>query len=224
MQVSSSTLLLGAVILAAGSFALGRETSPAEPPRIIETRPDVPLEPGSDMEGTDPAAATENPHAMPGGSMNPGPDDEPPAIAWTVPAAWHTLPNPSSMRIATYGVPHATGDTADAEVSVSRAGGDMASNIDRWTGQFQGAGPARQQAHAVKGMTVTVVEIEGTYTNGMDPSAKPKTGWALLAAIVKTPGMPYFFKMTGPAATVHGAKAVFTAMIDGIQPKGGAQL
>jgi hypothetical protein len=219
MQVSTSTLLLGAVILAAGSFALGRETSPSEPPRIIEARPEPPPEPGSDMEGTDPTA-TENPHTMPGGSMNPSRDDEPPAIAWTVPAAWHTLPNPSSMRLATYGVPHTASDTVDAEVSVSRAGGDMASNIDRWTGQFQGAGPAKQQAHTVRGMTVTVVEIDGTYTNGMDPSSKPKTGWALLAAIVKTPGMPYFFKMTGPAGTVHGAKAVFTAMIDGLQPKG----
>ena len=219
MQVSSSTLLLGAVILAAGSFALGRETSPAEPPRVVEARPEVPLEPGSDMEGTDPAA-TENPHAMPGGTMNPPPNDDPPAIAWTVPPAWHTLPNPSSMRIATYGVPHAAGDAVDAEVSVSRAGGDMASNIDRWTGQFQGAGEPKQQSHTVKGLTVTVVEIEGTYTNGMDPSAKPRTGWALLAAIVKTPGMPYFFKMTGPAATVHAARAVFTTMIDGIQPRG----
>ena len=128
------------------------------------------------------------------------------------------------MRIATYGVPHAKDDAVDAEVSVSRAGGDMASNIDRWTGQFAGGAEPKQSSHAVKGMTVTVVEMEGTYTNGMAPGAKPMTGWALLAAIVKTPGMPYFFKMTGPAATVHGAKAVFTAMIDGIQAKGGSPL
>ena len=216
MQVSSSTLLLGAVVLAAGSFALGRETSPSEPPRIVEARPQEPLEQGGSTAETDPTA--EDPHSAPRAAQDPVPDSEPAAIAWTMPAPWRTMPNPSSMRIATYAVPHAASDAVDAEVSVSRAGGDIASNIDRWTGQFAGTGDPKQQSHVVKGLTVTVVEIEGIYTNGMDPGAKARTGWALLAAIVKTPGMPYFFKMTGPAATVDAARGSFTAMIDGIQP------
>jgi hypothetical protein len=147
-------------------------------------------------------------------------DDEPAAIEWTVPATWHTMPNPSSMRLATYSVPRAAGDPADADVSVTRAGGDTASNIERWTGQFAGAEPPKPSVHTVRGLEVTVVELEGIYTNGMSPGAKPQPGWALLAAIVKTPGMPYFFKMTGPAATVRAARTAFTAMIDGIHSAG----
>lgn len=161
---------------------------------------------------------------MTGGGPGPAPDTEPAAITWTVPSAWHTAPNTSTMRIATYTVPHTGSDTVDAEVSVTRAGGDIASNVDRWVGQFQGAGEPKQSTRTVKSLAVTSVEIEGTYTNGMDPGAKPRTGWALLAAIVKTPGQPYFFKMTGPAATVHAAATAFNGMIDGIKPSGGAPL
>jgi hypothetical protein len=183
-------------------------------------RPDEPSDPGGGMEGPEPTA--EDPSGANGGMgmQNPAPDNEPAAIAWTVPATWHTLPNPSTMRIATYAVPRAAGDPADGEMSVTRAGGDIASNIERWTGQFAGAGEPKQQSRTVKGLAVTVVELEGTYTNGMDPNGKPKTGWALLAAIVKAPGQPYFFKMTGPAATVHGARAAFTTLVDSIHPTG----
>jgi hypothetical protein len=217
MQVSQSTLLLGAAVIAAAFFALGRETAPApETMHVVEGPPQAPPEQAGGVE--DPMQALQDPHAGKGGSLDPVPDTEPAAMTWTVPPTWHTMPNPSSMRIATYSVPRAAGDAADAEVSVTRAGGDIASNIDRWVGQFASAGDPKQTSRTVKGLAVTTVEIEGTYTNGMDPSAKPKAGWALLAAIVKTPGQPYFFKMTGPAATVHAAKAALTAMIDGIQP------
>jgi len=218
MDFPRSTLILGAAVLAAASYALGRETAPAEPSRIIEARPQAPLEPAVDTEGTDPAE--EDPSAAPGSSQGFAPDTEPAAIAWTVPSAWHTVPNASSMRIATHAVPHVAADSSDAELSISRAGGDLSSNIQRWAGQFEGAGETKQRSHKANGLDVTVVEIEGTYTNGMDPGAKPRPGWALLAAIVQTAGLPYFFKMTGPAATVHAARGAFTTMIDGIHPTG----
>jgi 3-hydroxymyristoyl/3-hydroxydecanoyl-(acyl carrier protein) dehydratase len=228
MQVSQSTLILGAVVLAAGAFALGRETAPSDAHIVEVERAVQPEDPAP--EGTAPAMpGTPGVHASPAGmGMGAGTgtadlaaDDEPAAIEWTIPAAWHTMPNPSTMRLATYAVPRAPGDSADAEVSVARAGGDTASNIERWTGQFAGADPPRPSVHSVHGLEVTVVEIHGVYTNGMAPGAKPQPGWALLAAIVKTPGMPYFFKMTGPAATVQAARGAFTTMIDGIHPAGG---
>jgi hypothetical protein len=219
MQVSQSTLILGAVVLAAGAFAFGRETAPSDTPVVQLAHPAQPED--SPPEGVEPAMpGTTGVHASPMGTGDLPADDEPAAIEWTVPAAWHTMPNPSSMRLATYSVPRAPGDPADADVSVTRAGGDTASNIERWTGQFAGAEPPKPSVHTAHGLEVTVVEIQGVYTNGMSPGAKPQPGWALLAAIVKTPGMPYFFKMTGPAATVHAARGAFTAMIDGIHSAG----
>jgi hypothetical protein len=218
MQISQSTLLLGAVVLAAGAFALGRETAPSDT-HVVEVEHPAPDDPPH--EGTDPAMPPPmgtHPGSM--GTSDLAVDDEPAAIEWTVPAAWHTMPNPSSMRLATYSVPRAPGDPADADVSVTRAGGDTASNIARWASQFEGDPEPAQKSHSVHGIEVTLVDLQGTYTNAMAQGAKPQTGWALLAAIVKTPGMPYFFKMTGPAPTVRAARAAFTAMIDGIHSAG----
>ena len=63
-----------------------------------------------------------------------------------------------------------------------------------------------------------MVEIDGTYASSMSADTTPRPGWALLGAIVKTGGHPYFFKITGPAATVHGARAAFTTLIESIRP------
>jgi hypothetical protein len=66
---------------------------------------------------------------------------------------------------------------------------------------------------------VTVVSITGYFLGGgMTPGAPAPAhpSWGLLAAIVETPGSPYFFKLTGPEATVKAARREFDTMIDGI--------
>jgi hypothetical protein len=106
------------------------------------------------------------------------------------------------MRLATYKV------GSDAEMAVSQAGGAVDANVDRWIGQF---GPdakknAKVTTKKVSGLDVTIVEVEGTFGGGMGPGQGAKEGWALLGAIVATPGMPHFFKLTGPAKTVKAAR------------------
>jgi hypothetical protein len=217
IQISHSTLILGIAVLTAGAYALGRETASSEPPRVFEARPAVAAEHGASGEGDPPEEDLPADH--PGSGMQTPPaDDEAAAIRWTVPAAWRTMPNASSMRIATYAVPHASGDSVDADVSVTRAGGDVAANIQRWVSQFEGAGEPKRKSQTVHGLEVTVVELEGTYASAMSGDSKARPGWALLGAIVRSQGQPYFFKMTGPANTVHAARASFAALVDSIQP------
>ena len=48
--------------------------------------------------------------------------------------------------------------------------------------------------------------------------AEPKTGWALLGAIVETQ-TPTFFKMTGPEKTVLAARGDFDKFVDGFKAK-----
>jgi hypothetical protein len=213
MQVSSSTLLVAVVVLGAGAFALLRDPPPPDAIHAIAPSSDQP------PEDPDPGAGDPNAEAN---QADPEPDDEPPAMAWTVPAAWRTLPNPSAMRIATYGVPRVAGDSADAEVSVTRAGGDVDANVERWASQFAGGSEPRRSAQTVHGFRVTVVEIEGTFTNAMVEGARPQPAWALLAAIVHTPGQPYFFKMVGPVATVHAARPAMQGLLGSLRaPAGG---
>ena len=115
-------------------------------------------------------------------------DNEPPALAWKAPAAWAPAPNPNAMRLATYKVPRAGSDKDDTELVVARAGGDIASNIARWAGQFEGAGVPKETTKTVRDLKVTIVSIEGTYQGGMGPSSGAHEGWALLGAIVETKG------------------------------------
>lgn len=147
-------------------------------------------------------------------------NDESAAVAWKVPDGWKTAPNPNAMRIATYRVSRAPGDSDDAEVSVSRAGGTTVANLQRWVGQFDEAGQDKQTVLTVRGLKITIVEVGGTYQGGMTggPASAPRRGWALLGAVVETPGSPYFFKMTGPSATVRAARASFDALLESLTP------
>lgn len=142
--------------------------------------------------------------------------DDPPAIAWKAPSGWKTAPNPSALRIATYKVSHATSDTEDADVSVVRAGGTADANIERWRDQFEGSVKETRTVKTVRGLKVTLVEISGTYLGGAGGAVTSRPGWTLVAAIVETPQLPYFFKLTGATTTVRSARPAFDALVESI--------
>ena len=141
-------------------------------------------------------------------------------ITWTVPSAWTQGASPSAMRIATYRVPHAPADTEDADVSVTRAGGTTDANIERWSSQFDDRGLDTRTEKDVHGLRVTIVEMNGTYLGSGMTSGAParRAGWMLLGAIVEGAGTHYFFKATGPEATVRSARASFVALVDSLTP------
>jgi hypothetical protein len=165
-----------------------------------------------------------DPNAQQPGQAAMPPVDDAATITWKTPSTWSSMPNPSSMRLATFRVPRASGATEDADLAVTRAGGSTDANITRWIGQFSDHDKETRTEKTVHGLKVTVVEVSGTYLAGggmMGGPSTPKTGWTLLAAIVEAPGTPYFFKLTGPSASVKGAQAAFGAMVDSITPANG---
>jgi len=122
------------------------------------------------------------------------------------------------MRAATYVIPAAKGDSEVGEcpVFINIAGGVQA-NIDRWIGQFEKSdGAPNQTQETINGLTVTTVDVSGTFKGGgpmMAQSSGPKTGYRLLGAIVEGPEGDVFFKLTGPAKTVAAAQGEFQAML-----------
>jgi hypothetical protein len=142
-------------------------------------------------------------------------------LVWKAPARWRLVPNASSMRIATYRIPRVAGDPADAELSIVKAGGTVDANIERWIGQFDPAGQttAKRGTRTVGKLDVAIVEIHGTYNGGMMKEATPTADWALLGAVVSTPDMPHFFKLTGPAKSVAAARAEFDAFVGSLAPR-----
>jgi hypothetical protein len=234
-RFNASTVLVVAAVVGAAAFAAGRGsfgTTHAEPaivpaaPAEHATRGEElpPGHPSVGAPGSDPGAGDLPPGHPP---IPPGGPAEgelaasaPSSLSWTAPARWQKVPNPSTMRLATYRVPHVPGDDEDPELSVSQAGGAVDANAARWVGQFDAAGQktAKQTVRKVGDLEVTIVEAEGTFSGAMGRERDAEPGWALLGAIVATPGMPHFFKLTGPAKSVAAARAEFDALVDSLQP------
>jgi len=233
IRLGIPTLVLLLSVVGAASFAAGRAVStesappPAPAPASLAPAPAEPdtedpndLPPGhpptSDMNGADLPAGH-----PPIGSMNePFAAADPTApeqgsLQFTAPPRWQLVPNASSMRLATYRVPRAAGDAADPELSITQAGGSVDANAERWIGQFGPAGQssAKRTTRKVGPLEVVVVEVQGTYSGAMGEAGAAQSAWALLGAIVSTPGMPHFFKLTGPAKSVLAARGEFDAMI-----------
>jgi len=127
-------------------------------------------------------------------------------------------------------VPRAAGDREDAECTVvtfgPRQGGSVGDNIERWVRQFDSLDDEpRQQTRQVNGMTVTRMDLAGVYRPMRMPGAGADSGPAtlpgsrLIGAVVQAPSGLWFFKMTGPDATVAAAAAEIDRMVDSARPE-----
>ena len=152
-----------------------------------------------------------------------------PRLAFTAPKAWQARPPASSMRVAEFVVPRANGDAEDAEVVIyyfGGGGGSAEANIDRWIGQMQQPDGSDSKAKAQRGsltangLKLTTVDVAGTYVAELRPGAAErhnKPGFRLRAAVIETPGGPYYVKMTGPARTVAVADADYKALLASVR-------
>lgn len=103
-------------------------------------------------------------------------------------------------------------------------------NARRWAGQFTGPDGQPLQEFAserVEGSAVPViiVEVHGTYSGGMTGTMEPaesEPGAMLLGAIAEGPDAPWFFKMTGPEATVEGQRQAFVTFLRSMHVAEGA--
>ena len=130
------------------------------------------------------------------------------------------------MRLATYTIPAAAGDSDSGECGVyyfgQGQGGSVEANMTRWIGQFQSKEPAKREQRTVHGLKVTTVDVSGAYSGMGGPNAPagapPKAGYRLLGAIVEGPQGSVFFKFTGPAKAVAQNQAAFEKMLASIGP------
>lgn len=130
------------------------------------------------------------------------------------------------MRKATYHPPRASADTEDPELAVfyfgPGQGGGIDANVDRWVKQFSDVkvDAVRREERSANGLRQHTVEIpSGTFSSGMPGGpTQPKKGFALLGGIVEAPSGAYFFKMTGPSASVKAGRDAFYKLLDSVKP------
>ncbi|MBX3130259.1 MAG: hypothetical protein KF718_26310 [Polyangiaceae bacterium] len=148
-------------------------------------------------------------------------------VTWTAPDSFSTVTTPSAMRAASYRVPPAPGDPEAGDLGVfyfgADEGGGVERNVSRWVAQFPDvpAGSVKRRQRTENGLLQHIVEIEeGTFQSGMPGGpTTPKPGHALYGAIVEAPSGLYFFKLTGPKATVAAARAPLETMLATVAPK-----
>jgi hypothetical protein len=177
-----------------------------------QTRPLPPGHPPTGDSGAHPSIP-----APPPGS---GADGQ--GLHWKAPAGWTEEAPSSSMRRAQYRIP---GPDGSAECVVfyfgPGQGGDAKSNAARWASQFHRAdgGPVgdavKSREIKVGDIPVVLVEITGTYVGGMGsgPSGPERPNYMLLGAIAQGPDANWFFRATGPRATLEGQRAAFDGLV-----------
>jgi hypothetical protein len=102
-------------------------------------------------------------------------------------------------------------------------GGTVQANIDRWIGQFtqpdgsDSRDHSRQWNDEVAGLSVTMVEVSGTFAAGPMGGGGPLENYRMLGSIVESAQGPFFFKLTGPEALVVKWHDSFLQYIKDIQ-------
>jgi hypothetical protein len=151
-------------------------------------------------------------------------------LKYTAPSGWISKTPSSTMRLAEWTLPKAASDSEDGLVTVyffgANMGGNAQANIDRWIGQFtQPDGKASKDLARTSaglsssGLRISSVDVSGTYVAEVTPGSAEhfnKPGWRQIAALVETPGGPYFVKVIGPAATLAKWQASVTAFVASI--------
>ena len=150
-------------------------------------------------------------------------------LVYTVPQGWVAQPTASSMRVAQWRLPKVAGDAEDAELIVyffgQGQGGSVGDNLERWLGQMEqpdgrpSKAVAKTETMTINGLKVTRLDVSGRYVAETAPGAGThvdRPNYRLQAAVVETPGGPYFAKLTGPAQTVARWDGEFKAWVGSV--------
>ena len=144
-------------------------------------------------------------------------------IEFTLPSGWQTQTPGNSMRLAQGTIP---GPGGPGEFGVfffgPGQGGTVEANLQRWIDQMGGQAGKRESFEA-HGLKVTWVDIAGTLQPvpmGMGPKT-PQPNSRLLGGVIEGPGGPWFFKATGPNATLAPQREAFLQMLQSVRPRAG---
>jgi len=141
------------------------------------------------------------------------------------PTRWKAEQPSSGMRLAQYRIEPVPGDSDPGECALFHfpgTGGPVQANIDRWIGQFQQPDGSSSAEHATieklphDNLSITYVDISGTYMggmSGMSAPAEPKEGYRMVAGVVEMSQGPWFMKCTGPSSTMDMAAPGLKALL-----------
>lgn len=151
-----------------------------------------------------------------GGSSKSAPTTAPTAakkINVTPPAGW-TASTGSSMRAASFSIAGPEGSSADVSViPIPGDSGSVLDNVNRWRAQLKLAPLASADDPALgKKAEIPAGEIFTSHITSTEPIVNGKKA-AMGTAILKRPGMTWFFKITGNATLVEANLEKFDTFV-----------
>jgi hypothetical protein len=144
------------------------------------------------------------------------------SIKFDVPANWQQQPPANQMRVSQATIPGA-GGPGDLVVFYfgPGGGGGVEDNIQRWVDQMDPAPGSNPQSETfdANGYRVTWIDVSGTLkpsNMGTGPATEQPNS-RLYGAVVEGPGGPWFFKATGPEATLTAERDNFLKMLRSVR-------
>lgn len=128
---------------------------------------------------------------------------------------WLSVRPRSVVIEAEFALAKAEGDERDGRLTVVKAGGTIAANIERWRYQFEQLKEKPVEEIDVSGTKVTLVDLSGTYKEygGIGKSVIKRTGYRMLGAIISKPDGLWFVKGYGPEKTMPRHVDAFRAWV-----------
>jgi hypothetical protein len=220
------TLALSLLLLSLAACDHDQDAAPPPPSATADTGTPAPAGAPADASSPSGTEAPVGPISS-RGQVVPGESSAAPQstgdIAFDIPQGWQSQPPTSSMRLAQAVIP---GPGGPGELAVfffgAGTGGSVDANIQRWVDQMESADQPKPASFDSNGYKITWIDVRGTLKPsgmGMGPST-PQPNSRLLGAVVEGPGGPWFFKATGPDATLSAEHDAYLAMLKSIRKKG----
>ncbi|HWM91771.1 MAG TPA: hypothetical protein VN493_13480 [Thermoanaerobaculia bacterium] len=143
------------------------------------------------------------------------------SIGFDLPSNWQEQPPTTSMRMAQAVIPgNPPGDLVVFYFGPG-GGGGVEANIQRWIDQMEvePGSSLQPETFETNGFRVTWIDVSGTLkpSNMGTGPATEQPGSRLMGAVVEGPGGPWFFKATGPEATLAAERENFVKMLRSVR-------
>lgn len=179
------------------------DSSPGPPPPPVMTAENVP-----------PAEApSRSSNSTPAAGERRGYD----GLSFIIPEGWQETPLSAAQQgfvTAKFTMPDAGSDVG---LTLSRSGGGVEANLDRWRGQVTGNAPEVVETISMAGHDATLIDLRGTLAGGFGREAIPDG--RMLGIIVPLPDQGYFLKLTGPADQVDAVEEGFRSFAKSAAPE-----
>ncbi len=131
---------------------------------------------------------------------------------WAVPEGWKETAG-NQFSLAAFAV---SDGKMSIKTTVSRAGGDLLENLNRWRGQL-GLEPWSKDEMTKSAKVLSVDDSDGTLVDFVGTDAKTKKPSCTIGVIVQRSDSAWFFKLTGDVELAQREKAKFEAFVQSVK-------